>query len=1437
MVHVVHCVNFTCESNCLWSFSFSFSLSLFLSLFHSLHIVSSLIFVIFLVQRSAAIIRDDDNKTLVSLEILLKQASYGDEIVCNESLAVKLGLKRSVKVTDKYHRYVYTSKGAVLISDMRDFLVSCGFINTASEPRAGFREVEVVVFDGMDSSKPAVMSINLEIRDRPPVFDLTDYSANISASAPIGTGIVNVSATDPNGKSVFYILSHPQFAIDRTSGLITTIQLLEPSILILQVIAFDGVFNSTVLFNVHIYPAPPPVFSLDQYFGRILDNATARTPVLDAQNRPLTVTAIDVDFGNSIQIMFVLEGNDSQPFQLDPKTSILFVKDPEQLNVDLQVKHQFMITAFSQGLRESARSSAPIEILVINTNNHNPVFDQATIAPIFITENTPVNTILRNIKASDKDSGPSGRVIFLLNDGSDMSFSILPNGSLVLTSLVSSPLLDEQKIILSIEARDLGDPPRSTFTNLTVILFPIPRVCPHLNLEPPTQTVFESAEPKTFLTSVYLQTFDNETIHSNLTVEINILRNQSNVGKPTSVSKYPQQQVNIFLGTLVLDHSVAPIIVLSIHTSIGRCTLNANFTLIVVAAPDGPPVPETTLVHSQIMENAPAGTLVAQLNATDPANRRVIFFLLDTNVSNPYFDVSMDGEVRSLKPISGSEVQQLTLIIGVSNLAFPVRQKSPIPITVKIQIVPVNKHPPVISSDLTVSIEENNGIGDLITTITAIDKDKGDDAVFKFSILGGNDDGAFNLSRNTGELRAAKMFDREERDLYALLIRISDSGVPVLHTTVTLTVVILERNEPPRIAWPKFFEVVSVMERLPIGATVFSIVQADSDHPSNRDNIFTLQTTPSNVLTIDRNSGKVSMVKIVYLSDHPEGLSVITFATVRDRHDPTLFSTVRFTVQFTAIIHDPPILIIPAEIDILENISIGSAILFVNTTTSRHSDESNLRYHILSTTLPNNTLLVDFVNATEPVLVSVGLFDFETIQSFVITLETRDVLTKLSHTADLRVNILPAVNRTPTFLHPPLIVSVLETISDISLTQVRATSAATGADIVYHLVNGTTIFSINATSGVLRLDEPLDFASLRGGQMIVSVRAIYSAPPFPFSETTVSILVVDTNNSAPVLTANVTALFLLEGTYVDVPLLELTARNPNTSIFGPVSLSILSSDGFPGGLVLDVSTGIVRTSPNPIFLDHAIQRFYNVTFIARNEGPVPLTDTLTVPVNIIDVNAHTPVVTNAPPSVISIPETFEIGRLLFAIQATDADSGENGRISYILNSTTFAIDPDKGQVRLAEPLDFSAQSEHELRIRVTDNGSPPRFVWVNVTVRVSLMRNLPPQFCALDVTTYCEAIDTLNVTVVELTHGNIPIRAEDVSQRSPDRRLVYFGFGHSQINVDSSTGLISYSNLKFDPNRPSIHFEVFVRDFGSPRLTAILLVRFNIVETNKHSPQ
>ena len=127
-------------------------------------------------------------------------------------------------------------------------------------------------------------------------------------------------------------------------------------------------------------------------------------------------------------------------------------------------------------------------------------------------------------------------------------------------------------------------------------------------------------------------------------------------------------------------------------------------------------------------------------------------------------------------------------------------------------------------------------------------------------------------------------------------------------------------------------------------------------------------------------------------------------------------------------------------------------------------------------------------------------------------------------------------------------------------------------------------------------------------------------------------------------------------------------------------------------------------------LDRETVDHYKLLLIAKDGGNPSNTGTLTVSINVLDVNDNNPKFERTTYDV-NIPENLPPGTSLVTVQATDEDTGENGEILYSFSQQTvhdmdgiFSIERTTGMIYLQKELDYEQRSSYSLIVVAQDQG-------------------------------------------------------------------------------------------------------------------------------------
>ncbi|XP_032359328.1 cadherin-18 [Etheostoma spectabile] len=194
-----------------------------------------------------------------------------------------------------------------------------------------------------------------------------------------------------------------------------------------------------------------------------------------------------------------------------------------------------------------------------------------------------------------------------------------------------------------------------------------------------------------------------------------------------------------------------------------------------------------------VYENSPSGTEVGVVTARDPDSRNspVRYFLDSKEEGVRYFKIDeISGLIRTTQPLDREDMAWHNITVMASEVDNP-SLLSHVPVTV--QVLDVNDNPPEIATDEEVIVCESSRPGQVIQTVTAVDKDDfANGQRFSFALpnllpvnpnftLKDNEDSTASI------IGRRRRFNHLTQELYELPIVVWDGGEPSLSGTSTLT--------------------------------------------------------------------------------------------------------------------------------------------------------------------------------------------------------------------------------------------------------------------------------------------------------------------------------------------------------------------------------------------------------------------------------------------------------------------------------------------------------------------------------------------------------------------------------------------------------------------------------------------------------------------------
>ena len=268
-------------------------------------------------------------------------------------------------------------------------------------------------------------------------------------------------------------------------------------------------------------------------------------------------------------------------------------------------------------------------------------------------------------------------------------------------------------------------------------------------------------------------------------------------------------------------------------------------------------------------------------------------------------------------------------------------------------------------------------------------------------------------------------------------------------------------------------------------------------------------------------------------------------------------------------------------------------------------------------------------------------------------------------------------------------ITVSEDIAEGSfIYQACATDADFGSDgeIRYSITagNGDLVFFIDSISGNITIDAALDRETRPSYSLVVTAQD--SATGNRKSGTiTVPVSLSDVNDNAPTFAKNLYSQLVDEDVASGGEVLTVKATDPDFGTNGELVYSIASGNE-RGFFSIESNQGIIRAAQS---LDletqnHTADRTYQLVIFVKDKGtPDALNDSVPVTITVQSVNEFAPALQHADNQVIELSENTSVSTVIFDVNATDDDYGDDGVLTYSITNGnslgTFAIDNITGK--------------------------------------------------------------------------------------------------------------------------------------------------------------
>ncbi|XP_071778111.2 protocadherin-15-like isoform X2 [Centroberyx gerrardi] len=710
----------------------------------------------------------------------------------------------------------------------------------------------MVASDGVQKSSPVTVNILvIDANDNTPTFGEVSYSVEVFTDMQPGETVLQLTAADAdaglNGLVTYEILAGAQgdFVISNHSGRITV----APGVMLtvgrsyaLTVKASDSapdVQRRSSITTVYIEVLPPnnqspPRFPLLTYslevseamrIGAILLNLQAT----DRENDPITYR--------------IQSGDSQQIFNLSETIGLLLLGKP--LDRETTDQYRLIVTASDGNL--GGTSTTTVNIVVTDVNDNDPLFDP-TIPTNVTVQEEEADVFVGKVRATDPDLGANGQVRYRIVNHPDL-FTVDANGSIFTVVPLDRELRSQYNLV--VEASDGAVDPRRTTLNLLVKVTDIDDNSPVFSQETYVVNVPENSPVGTVVLNL---TAVDSDLFSNVTYRIK------------TESARQLFSVNPVTGELAVLQTLD-------FEDLAAMGMGASYTFQVEAVDQGgvmppgqatvtvrirdmndfAPVFSQALYKGMVAPNADSGAFITTVLATDqdppdtPAG--VVRYRVDmdrSGYSGKIFDVREEsGIVVTRVNLNEEPTTTFKLYVIAYDKGEPVKFDTTL---VQITVQQPSRIPVFSESEYRFApVSELAPVG---TPVGMVEASAANQSIF-YSIVSGNEQGAFVMNNKTGEISTAMPLDYENVTSYILIVQ-ADSLETVLKdmrvfsptNVARVFIEVQDENDHPPVFSRKLY-IGGVAEDTKSFSSVLTIVATDKDTGNYSANEYRLIIPPT----------------------------------------------------------------------------------------------------------------------------------------------------------------------------------------------------------------------------------------------------------------------------------------------------------------------------------------------------------------------------------------------------------------------------------------------------------------------------------------------------------------------------------------------------------------------------------------------------------------
>ncbi|KAH0945016.1 hypothetical protein HN011_005490 [Eciton burchellii] len=1324
-------------------------------------------------------------------------------------------------------------------------------------PRLGYLLVNVTVLD---------------VNDNPPVFHQSDYVVALNESAPVGTRVLTVQATDKdsddNSKLTYYLPDNERkFTVDPETGTITTAEPLRCPQQSCTVARPGGGCPKSCVITVFARDHGSPRQDGRTYVTVNLLDANDHDPVVKFSYFPTTasfatvdenaakdsfvaaVAVIDDDEGpNGETSVEIRAGNELGHFRLDNTQSFDIVRVNGRLDREEIPKYNLTVVATDRGTPPRS-ATAYLVIHVNDVNDHEPVFQQSEYTAV-LSELAPIGTFVASISATDADSGLNARIYYEFGSGNEQGWFAIDGDTGLVVTVASLDREVQGSIELHVSAWDGGPNTKYASTHLKVTILD------------------ENDEAPRFAENVVEVRLSENTPPQSLVATLTAVDNDQGTNGSVAYSFHSSVSRD-YPGTFALDALTGQ---LTTKVALDRES-TAEYRILVIARDQGTPVQSSTATVTLTLEdvndnspvfypsrylmlvpadeNTPRGTTIGKVTATDADAREnaQIRYSLESGGEGFFAVDEKTGEITLQSSPRNVHKALYTLTVSARDTGDRLAARNAIVEIIREENLEHLEFDAYNGYEFRITEDRGDCGGNPLSTggppLSGFSREVGTVHVTQYGNIGelpsyaivyGDPGGSFRIDESTGTISTAGCLDREQVAHYSLQL---SARVHLAYGRTTVNISVQDVNDnPPRFPKGERGDEIYLAENAAVGQEVCLARARDRDAGTNARLVYSLTHNPAEQFRVADKSGIVYLNKPIRA---PPGTTLHLEITATDTGSPPLSAQhqIRVTIEDVND-HTPVFRLTSYETSLLESTPVNERFFSL---TARDAD----------------------LGANGRVLYSVsdgnaegrfGIFpDGQLYVRNALDREKRDYyaleVTASDQGSPARSSVVPVVvhvidenDNAPRFGNGSFAFQLRENEPpDTFVGKLLATDRDVGrnADLTFSLPVNQQDFAVDPRNGFVKslraFDRELLMSNIGGSYVTLEATVTDNGVNRLRDRVKLTVHITDVNDNVPQFQRLPYETQVSEGAAIGTQLLRVYTTDADEGLNGDVFYS-LEDGNQHGQFAIDEATGQISLAR---VLDRETSDVYLLTVVAHDAGlETRLSSSAIVRVEVLDENDNTPRFVDNESS-ISVLETTPTNTELLRFEATDNDLGPNSELTFAISAgnrrDTFHVDPLTGVLYLRKPLDYEELERYTLNVTCSDGGHPRLSSVTSLSIEVIDCNDNPPVFPKTAIVRQIREGILVRTPIVTITaedpdSGDNGVVGYSILSQDPEDQSRRFG-------INPSSGVI-HTLLPIDREEvDTFKLVVVATDRAQPpsaRLSAEKLVIVIVEDVNDNAP-